>query len=286
MTIKQTLHRAREVMAASDVEDSPLESELLLRHALGIDRTGLYQQFNGELSPEEEKDFWNLIERRLRGEPAAYITGHREFYGLDFHVDPGVLIPRPETELLVEKALELGREREVSTVADIGTGSGAIAISLAVGLPRARIYATDISPAALGVACYNCQHHGVAERVWLLQGDLLDPLPEPVDLIVANLPYVRAPDLAEVNTLNFEPTLALDGGSDGLDKIRRLCMQAGGKLTPRGALLLEIGCGQEGVVSDLLHALCPAAEIEVTPDLAGIDRVVSLRLGPDRKGGS
>ena len=151
--------------------------------------------------------------------PAAYITGHREFYGLDFAVNSSVLVPRPETELLVEKALELARERSLSTIADIGTGCGAIAVSLAVNLPQTRIYATDISAPALEVALSNCRKHGVTDRVTLLEGDMLAPLPEPVDLIVANLPYVREPEMTGVNTLGFEPPLALNGGPDGLDKI-------------------------------------------------------------------
>ena len=285
MTIKQALSRAREILVANNIEDSPLESELLLRHALKIDRTELYQDFNCKLSPEQEQGFWSLVERRLHREPTAYIMGYREFYGLDFCVDPSVLIPRPESELLVEKALELAQKRTVTALADIGTGCGAIAVSLALNLPEAKIYATDVSATALKVALFNCQKHGVTDRIHLLAGSLFEPLPEPVDLIVANLPYVRGSELPRVNTLDFEPSLALDGGSDGLDKIRQLCTQASDKLRPGGSLLLEIGHGQGRAVTAFLHSLFPAAEIEVTPDLSGIDRVVSLRLGPERKGG-
>lgn len=285
MTIGQVLSQAREILEANNIEDSPLESELLLRHALQLDRTRIYQEFNHQLSQEQERDFWSFIERRLNHEPAAYIVGHREFYGFDFHVNPSVLIPRPETELLVEKALELAQKHTVSAIADIGTGCGAIAISLALSLSYVKIYATDISPASLEVASYNCQRQGVTDRICWLQGDMLNPLPEPVDLIVANLPYVGESELPQVNTLNFEPLLALDGGQDGLEKIRQLCTQITGKLCPGGSLLLEIGCGQSGAVTDFLHRLFPAAEVDVTPDLSGIDRVVSVYFNSDERGG-
>ncbi len=278
MTVKQVLSRAREILIASDIEDSPLESELLLRHTLKIDRVQLYLGLDQELSPEQAGEFWHFIERRLNHEPTAYIIGHREFYGLDFYVDYSVLIPRPESELLVEKTLELAQNRPLSTIAEVGTGCGAIAISLAFNLPKAKIYAIDISASALKVALSNCQKHGVVNRICLLAGDMLDPLLEPVDLIVANLPYVRESELVRINALNFEPALALNGGSDGLEKIRRLCLRVTGKLCPGGCLLLEIGQGQGEAVTAFLHSLFPSAKIELVPDLSGIDRVVSLSL--------
>ena len=223
-------------------------------------------------------DFERLIKRRLGGEPTAYITGHREFYGLDFYVDRRVLIPRPESELLVEKTLCLAQNHPVSTIADIGTGCGAIAISLALNLPQAKIYATDISAPALKVARVNCQRHGVADRVCLLAGDMLDPLPESVDLIIANLPYVRVLEVSQMGLANFEPQLALSGGWDGLEKICRLCREVNDKLRPEGYLLLEIGQGQSGAVTGFLRSLFPSAKIDIAPDLSGIDRVVSLNL--------
>ncbi len=278
MTLKQALGRAREILVANNIQDAPLESELLLRHALKISRVQLYLDLNHELSPKEEKTFWHLIERRLSHEPTAYILGHREFYGLDFYVDPSVLIPRPESELLVEKTLKLAQNHIVSTIAEVGTGCGAIAISLALNLPQAKIYATDISTPALKVALFNCQKHEVVDRICLLAGDMLDPLPEPVDLIVANLPYVKESELPPVYSVNPEPLLALNGGSDGLEKIRQLCHQVNDKLRPEGCLLLEIGQGQERAVTSFLRSLFPSAKIEVLPDLSGIDRVVSLTL--------
>ncbi len=278
MTLKQVFGRARGILTANNIEDAPLECELLLRHALGINRVQLYVDLNEELNPEQEETFWNLIKRRLNGEPTAYIAGHREFYGLDFYIDASVLIPRPESELLVEKALNLAQNRRVSTIAEIGTGCGAIAISLALNLPQTKIYATDISAPALKVALFNCQKHGVADKIFLLQGNMLEPLPEPVDLIIANLPYVKESELSQMPWASFEPQLALNGGSDGLEKICQLGSQVSGKLCPEGCLFLEIGQGQRETVTTLLCNLFPSARVEVTPDLSDIDRVVSLAL--------
>ncbi len=275
VSLKQALGRAREILYANNIEDASLECELLLRHALKISRVQLYLNLDHVLNSEQEETFWHLIERRLSHEPTAYILGYREFYGLDFYVDPSVLIPRPESELLVEKALGLAQNQAVSTIADVGTGCGAIAISLALNLPQAKIYATDISVPALKVALFNCQKHGVAGRICLLAGNMLDPLPEPVDLIVTNLPYVKESEMSEPH---FEPPLALNGGSNGLEKIQQLCYQVSDKLHPEGCLLLEIGQGQERAVTSFLRSLFPLANIEVTPDLSGIDRVVSLTL--------
>ncbi len=275
MMIKEALRRARETLAAHNIEEAPLEAEVLLRHTLKIGRVQLYTEFQRQLSPRDEQIFQALVERRLNHEPSAYITGQRQFYGLDFIVDPGVLIPRPESELLVEKAIEWAQVRPSVTIADIGTGSGAIAVSLALSLPQARIYATDISAAALKVARLNCQQHGVVDRVHLFAGDMLEPLPGPVDLIIANLPYVREAEIYQ-DTLKFEPSLALNGGPDGLDKIRQLCLQAGDKLLPGGCLLLEIGQGQSDAVIAFLLGLFPSAQIEVSRDLAGIERMISM----------
>jgi release factor glutamine methyltransferase len=275
VSLKQALSRARDILTQNKVEDTPLECEILLRHTLGISRTQLYLELDRNLSPEQDAVFRQLVERRLSGEPAAYITGHREFYGLDFYVDSRVLIPRPESELLVEEALRLAQEHPLSTIAEVGTGSGAIAVSLALELPEAKIYATDISAPALEAAGINCRKHGVGDRVNLLQGDMLDPLPQAVDLIIANLPYVRK---SELSGTSFEPLLALDGGGDGIEKIRRLCRQAGNKLRPGGFLLLEIGQGQGRAVTALLNTLFPRSKINILPDLSGIERVVSLGL--------
>jgi release factor glutamine methyltransferase len=274
LTLKQALRRARDVLAENNIEDAPLESELLLRHALNIDRIQLYIDLDKELTPRQEKIFQRLLKRRLNGEPAAYITGHREFYGLDFEVSPAVLIPRPESELLVEKTLAIAKGHPLPVIADIGTGSGALAICLALELHRAKIYATDISAAALKIARLNCRRHGVADRVLLLEGDLLEPLPAAVDVIMANLPYVRRAELDP----RSEPPLALDGGAGGTEVIEKLCRQAAGRLKPGGWLLLEIGQGQGEEVKDILHNIFLGGEVKVIPDLAGIERVVICRL--------
>ena len=278
MKLKQALSQAREILVTRNIEDASLESELLLRHTLNISRMQLYIDLDCELRPEQEETFQNLIRRRLNHEPTAYIIGHREFYGLDFYVSPHVLIPRPESELLVEKALGLAQNHRVSTIAEIGTGCGAIAISLALHLPQQKIYATDISASALKVAQLNCKKHGVLHRIHLLQGNLLDPLPEPVDLIMANLPYVKKAELPRINPAEFEPLLALNGGTDGLQKIRQLCQQANKKLSPSGYLLLEVGRGQGEAVTSLLHSLFPGTKVEVLADLSVLDRVVSLHF--------
>jgi release factor glutamine methyltransferase len=301
VTLKQALAHARELLAAvKDVENPSLESEVLLRSVLNLSRAQFFLDLNQYLNPEQEAAYSEWIERRMQDEPLAYILRCREFFGLDFFVDERVLIPRPETELLVEEAISFAQSNPVTTVADIGTGSGVIAVSLAVNLlhstsqnakpsPSVRapsppsyysrqpkIYAADISSPALKVAAINCLKHHVSEGVILLQGDLLAPLPEPVDILIANLPYISSVELAQMPSARFEPVIALDGGESGMDKLSQLCYQLQGKVNPGGCVLIEIGSGQSRAVSSLLCELYPSATIEVLPDLAGIDRVVKV----------
>jgi release factor glutamine methyltransferase len=276
MTRREALKRAREILTESHVEDADWEAELLLRDTLKINRVELFTQPDRMLTPRQEEAFWEKVQRRIHGEPSAYIIGHREFYGLDFAVSGSVLIPRSETELLVEKAIEIARCFPAPVIADVGTGCGAIAISIAVNVAHAKVYATDASGLALEVAGQNCRQHGVEDRVTFLQGELLEPLPEPVDIIVANLPYVKTSDLPQVNTTGFEPRLALDGGEDGLDVIHRLCEQVFCKLKSGGSLLLEIGIGQSEAVQDILRSLFPGAEVTVIPDWNKIPRMVTM----------
>jgi len=271
---RQALTRARDILAENNIDDALLEGEILLRHVLGIDRARLYADLDAEINYSQLEELRQLVERRRCGEPSAYITGHREFFGLDFFINRNVLIPRPETELLVEKAIDLSHTLSIATIADIGTGCGAIAISLAVNLPAVTVYATDVSGPALEMAAQNCAKFGVKDRVILLRGDLLQPLTQSVDMIIANLPYVRKSDL----TAGFEPELALNGGEDGLDKIKLLCRQAVEKLHKNGSLLLEIGQGQADAVKAVLYRAFPSAFVEIDRDLAGIERMVSLRL--------
>jgi release factor glutamine methyltransferase len=278
VNFKQALDHARAALVDKGIDDAALEGEILLRHVLRIDRACLFSSLDAEISPRQEKALRHALVRRRNGEPTAYITGHREFYGLDFNVNHHVLIPRPESELLVEKAIAAAGKKKIEQIADIGTGSGAIAVSLAVNLPDVIVYATDISARALEVAARNCRKHGVAGRVVLLNGDMLGPLPGPVDLIIANLPYIRATDLLAGGPLRYEPPLALDGGRGGLERIGVLCRQAGSRLQPEGCLMMEIGQGQAKRVGALLRKEFPTALIEIDRDLAGIERVVSLRL--------
>jgi release factor glutamine methyltransferase len=278
--VKEAVAWGADQLSCLDIEDAGFEAEYLLRHVLDLSRARLYAGWHDLLSDGAWEDYVRLIGRRSKGEPAAYLTGQKEFYGLRFLVDSRVLIPRPESELLVELALEYVGSRGPGpcTIADIGTGSGALAIALAVDLPQARVYAADISTGALEVASANCRRHGVEDRVTLLQGDLLEPLPCAVDVLVSNPPYVKASDWQTLPThiRDHEPSAALNGGPDGLAVIRRLLPQAKGVLRPGGALFMEIGYDQGAEVMHLTRALFPDAEVALMPDLAGIDRVLAV----------
>jgi release factor glutamine methyltransferase len=276
MELQVALAQAVTVLEDAGVEESRLDAEVLLAHALELTRAQLYARLNQRLSPQDQECYQALIAQRVRHEPVAYIVGHKTFYGLDFLVDRRVLIPRPETELLVERAIEMAQARSPRLIADAGTGCGAIAVSLAAHLPEATLYALDASPDALAVAETNCRRHGVEGRVHLLLGDLLSPLPQPVNLIVANLPYIPQGELESLPPAirDYEPLTALDGGEDGLVAIRRLLAQARGHLRPRGAILLEIGADQGPAVARLAQQRFPMAKVDVIRDYAGLDRVV------------
>lgn len=285
-TLGEALIQARTLLATAGSTPTPdLDAQVLLAHVTGYARTTLVAFPERPLDSEARMRYAGLVARRARGEPVAYLVGHREFYGLDLLVDPRVLVPRPETELLVEAALADARARLAADpahpprVADIGTGSGAIALAVAVGEPRLPlVYATDLSPEALALAATNAARVGVAGRVRFLQGDLLAPLPEPVDLLLANLPYI---DPADAGTLPtdvrlYEPALALYGAEEGLGHLRRLLSAAPGVLRPGGSLYLEIGYDQGQAVTALAHATFPGAQVEVLRDYAGLDRLVRV----------
>ena len=278
MTLKQALQQARDILQSHNIENPSLTAEVLLRHILQFNRVQLYQSIDCELHPTQANALECLLSRHLDGEPVAYLTGHKEFYGYDFLVDKRALIPRPETELLVEKTLELAKNKYTITIADIGTGCGAIAISLALNLSRAKIYATDISPLALELATLNCLQYRVLDKICLLQGNLLEPIPEPVDIIVANLPYVKESDIANSRSLGFEPLLALDGGLDGLEKIRHFCAQVINKAKSGSSILLEIGEGQSREVISLLRNCFPTGSTIVFKDFREVDRVVTVNI--------
>jgi len=282
--LREALQSVTQTLRRAGIADASVEAELLLGHILGMSKTQLYIEPERSLTSVETEHLCHLVRRRLDHEPAAYILGHCEFYGIDFYIDYHTFIPRPETELLVEKVVELAQrisqQGEQITIADIGTGCGAIAVSLALALPQAKIYATDISASALQVAEMNCRRHAVSSQVELLQGNLLEPLSQPVDMIVANLPYIRSCEFKDLSPeiINFEPTTALAGGEDGLGKIQQILEQMPGKLSYGACFLLEIGQGQGRVVTSLIKSYSPQASIELIPDLGGIERVVKVGL--------
>jgi len=282
MILRETLQSVAQTLRRAGIADAFVEGELLLGHILGMSKTQLYTEPERNLTSVETERLCHLVRRRLDHEPTAYILGRCDFYGTDFCVDTHTFIPRPETELLVEKAVELvhrisPRGKQIA-IADIGTGCGAIAVSLALALPQAKIYATDISASALWVAGVNCQRHAVSSQVELLQGNLLEPLPQPADMIVANLPYIKDCEFKDLSpeVVNFEPTIALAGGEDGLDKIQQMLAQMPGKLNYGACFLLEIGQGQGGTVTSLIKSHFPEADIELISDLGGIERVVKV----------
>jgi release factor glutamine methyltransferase len=272
------LLRAAQAHLAQISDTSRLDAELILAHLLGWPRARLLAERDHPVPPDLSAAFTGLVARRADGEPVAYLVGHKEFYGIDLAVDRRVLVPRPETELLVELAIAAARRIAAGRaaplhIADIGTGSGAIAVALAVHLPNARIDAVDISAEALEVAQANVARHGLAGRVRLLQGDLLAPLEGPADMIVSNPPYTILAEV-EPNVYAHEPHLALEGGPDGVDLYRRLLAGAPAMLRPGGALLCEIGAWQGQLVAALARAAFPAAAVRIVQDLAGRDRVV------------
>ena len=265
-----------EALHKRGIPDSRLEAEVLLRHALRYDRARFYASLHEPVSAESLDLALRFTERRSNREPLAYITAHREFYGIDFNVGPGALIPRQETELLVDQALEFANERpDDIQIADVGSGSGAIAVAVAANLPSAHVYAIDCSPDALKIASINCRNHGVSDRITLLEGDLLTPLPKPVDLIVSNPPYIAShllPALAP--EVQREPKLALDGGKKGLEVISCLLRQASSSLNAGGRLIVEISPEQAQAVRDMTQKQFPTAHITAKSDLTGLARCV------------
>ena len=276
MTVREALSGAVEQFEAAGLDDSRLDARLLLEHSLDRSTVWIYQHPETPLPTEANARFDSLIRRRLMGMPIAYLLGSREFYGRVFQVDARVLVPRPETEVLLEAALEYARETRVATVVDVGTGSGILAITLALEIPTCRVWAVDRSADALAVAGLNVDRHGVADRVNLLLGDLLTPVSLPADVIVANLPYVPTAEVDQLQReVRQEPRGALDGGSDGLDLYRRLLTEVPRVLSPRGALFFEIGDQQGAAARLIVQAVLPGHRVRVLRDLADRDRVIS-----------
>ncbi len=261
-------------LRSAGLEGTRLDAEVLLVHVLGRERASLLAHGNEPVAEPARGAFTALIERRARGEPVAYLTGRRAWYDLTLRVTPAVLVPRPETEGLLERALAWAAGRRVEAAVDVGTGSGALAIALARAFPTARIYAIDVSPEALAVAQENAAAIGVSNAITFLQGDLLVPVPGSLDLIVANLPYIGADEYRglQPDVRLYEPRLALVGGKHGHELLARLLDAAPGRLRPGGALFAELGPLQAAASVAAARAAFPRAEIRLENDAAGLAR--------------
>jgi release factor glutamine methyltransferase len=293
LTIGEILGWATALLSSAGVENARLEAECLLASLLGRDRLSLYAAAPERLPPLLLDPYRALVSRRRTREPLAYLTGTKEFWSLSLKVTPGVLIPRPETEVLVEAALARLEGLQAPVVAEVGTGSGAIAVAIAKTLPRARITATEVSSEALAVARENAGAHGVLPRISFLQGDLLEPLFDrnlagPFDLIVSNPPYVATGELAALpSEVRYEPVEALDGGPDGLRCHRRIIEGAPRLLRLGGWLALEMAPWQGDRLTSLLRDGGAFAEVAVIADLGRRPRVVvacSTGVGPRTHG--
>lgn len=280
-TVRDALLAGTKHLREAGIESAALDMSLLLAEAIGCDRLGIYLNQDRPLDQIERKRLRVLFDRRLTHEPMAYILGRREFHGLSFEVNSAVLIPRPETEHLVEAAVEwinkINADREIGVprIADIGTGSGAIAVAIAHAVENCRVIATDVSAEALAVAKRNAMRHGVADRIEFRLGSLFEPISETLDAIVSNPPYVAEIDRAMLapDVLEYEPHGALFSGPDGLDCIRELVAQAPKHLRPGGGLWIEIGAGQSLAVQNLLEQTGAFESISFIKDYAGIERV-------------
>jgi len=269
--------RARLERAGFAPSDAALDAELLARHLLGWDRAALIARGREGEPPGFGRRLEELLARRAAHEPVAQIVGHREFWGLEFEVTRDVLVPRPETELVVEEALQFAREGTCNSVADVGTGSGCLAVAVARELPATHVTAIDVWPAALEVARRNAARHGVSHRITFVQGDLFEGIPATFDLIVSNPPYVPESEepYLQPEVTQYEPRTAVFGGADGMTVIRRLLRDSHGRLAPRGRLVVEFGFGQHERVAGL------AAEagwqiVRLRRDLQSIPRTLVL----------
>ena len=283
--IEEALKKATAMLAFAAVSTPLLDAQVLLCHVLQVDRFYLYAHPERVLMPEEERRYFELIQKRAEGMPVQYLVLNQEFMGLDFYVEEGVLIPRADTEILVEAVIQYFQERKrifAPVIADLGSGSGAIAVSLASRISRAFLYAVDISEKALQISKANAERHGVSDRMRFLRGDLFEPLKAEglegkLDALVSNPPYIPR---GEIDNLQkevalYEPRLALDGGEDGLDFYRRIIADAPLFLKEGGLLALEVGYDQAQPVNQMLKEKGCFQKIEIKKDLSGIDRVVT-----------
>ena len=275
-TIGGILEWTKQYFSGKGVDNPRLDAEVLLSHILCRDRLYLYVHYDQPLSAEELAAFRECVRKRAARVPVAYITGEKEFFGLTFSVSPAVLVPRPETELLVETVVKRLVGNPAPRIVDLGTGSGAITVSVLTQLPQATAVAVDISAAALAVAQTNAKRHAVAERVEWKQGDFWQPVSGLFDAIVSNPPYIPAADVrALAPEVQNEPVLALDGGLDGLDYYRRLLSDGDAYLAPGGFIAIEIGINQAAAIGSLAGQ-SPFIVADVTADYAGIERVMVL----------
>ena len=287
MKLGEALFSVSEQLVGIGSHDARIEAEVILRHVLRIDRAAMLRDLQESLILEQEDLVTTLVKRRLEGEPLSYITGTREFYSLSFEITEDVLIPRQETELLVEAVIEFSKKRDWSllNIVDVGTGSGAIAVAIAVNIPFARVTAIDISPEALNVADVNRRTHGVHDRVLLRLGNLLEPLSGEMNIIVSNPPYVPEGDIDGLQReVLREPRVALDGGPDGLTVVRNLLRQAKSKLSSLGMVVFEIDPTQARKASQLSKKMFPDASITILEDLSGMHRAVLIDTSVGTKG--
>lgn len=281
MNVKENLHITSQELMKTGSPDAKLEAEVLLRHVLKIDRATMFRDLEENLSEDNVTNIASLVKRRIQKEPLAYITGIKEFYGLMFEVSEGVLIPRPETELLVETAItkaKLLKKNEINIV-DVGTGSGAIAVSLAVNIPNSNVIAIDLSKSALEIADENRRTHGMYSRIKLRLGNLLEPVTENIDILVSNPPYIRKDRLHSLQEeVLKEPMLALDGGEDGLRLIAELLSQARERMDSTSIILFEIDSDQGIEASKISKNNFPLGDVTVLKDLNNDDRAVLIEL--------
>lgn len=290
-TIAEAIAEGANKLRASGISEERRAAGILLCHTLGIDRIHLLTRSSEQIDGVRYEAYLALVDRRTSGEPLQYITGHQEFYGLDFIVTPDVLIPRPETEFLVQRVIDLRRAMHTEhppTIVDAGTGSGCIAVTLAYNIPGARVIAIDISSAALDIARANAERHGVQDRIEFLEGDLLEPLGRlarrqsglegAIDFIASNPPYVEEgkPETLQREVRDWEPALALYGGADGLNCYRRLLADGAAYLKSGGYLVCEIGYTQLDAIREMID-VTKWELVDVTHDLQGIPRTLSIR---------
>jgi release factor glutamine methyltransferase len=283
--IRRALANGVETLRAAGIDTCRLDAEVLLCESLGVDRAQLYVAFDSALGPAAERRFEQLLLRRSRREPIAYILARKEFWSLEFLVTPDVLIPRPETERLVEVALQCARQiagRAALRVLDLGTGSGVIPVCMGKELREAELWSVDHSASALAVAAVNARRHGVKDKIRFLRANMLEPLPIKgvcFDLIVSNPPYVRSHELEELapDVRNWEPLTALDGGPEGVDYYRHIIAHAEKHLTGGGWIVVEIGADTAREITEIFTAAGGYGPVSVFQDYAGKDRVIAAR---------